>query len=184
MSTVGNNILNRRKGLGMTQEELAKRMGYKSKSTINKIELGINDIPQSKIVKFAEVLGTTPAQLMGWENDNSMWSKEIFARNLQYYMDKSGKNQKEMAQIVGVSASAFNDWVKCKKYPRIDKIEMLANYFGILKSDLIEDKEKNISTDEMHLTDGEKALLDLFNQVPAESQQMVLEMIRIALKKK
>lgn len=72
MSTVGDNILNRRRELGLTQEELAKRMGYKSKSTINKIEMGINDIPQSKIAKFAEVLNTTPAHLMGWdEEDNS-----------------------------------------------------------------------------------------------------------------
>lgn len=70
MSTVGENILRLRKRLGLTQEELAKRMGYKSKSTINKIELGINDIPQSKIVQFSEVLGTTPAHLMGWEEDN------------------------------------------------------------------------------------------------------------------
>lgn len=69
MSTVGENILLMRKQLGLTQEELAKRMGYKSKSTINKIELGINDIPQSKIVQFAEVLGTTPAHLMGWKDD-------------------------------------------------------------------------------------------------------------------
>ena len=67
MSTVGNNIMAMRKRLGITQEELAKKMGYKSKSTINKIEMGINDIPQSKIAKFAEVLGTTPAFLMGWE---------------------------------------------------------------------------------------------------------------------
>lgn len=51
----------------MTQEELASKLGYKSKSTINKIELGINDIPQSKVVKFAEALDTTPAVLMGWE---------------------------------------------------------------------------------------------------------------------
>jgi transcriptional regulator with XRE-family HTH domain len=56
--------------LGLTQEDLAKMMGYKSKSTINKIELGINDIPQSKIVQFAEVLGTTPAELMGWKEDD------------------------------------------------------------------------------------------------------------------
>ena len=67
MSTVGQNILAMRKQLGWTQEELASKMGHKSKSTINKIELGINDIPQSKIVKFADVLGTTPAYLMGWE---------------------------------------------------------------------------------------------------------------------
>ena len=71
MSTVGDNIAWMRKRLGWTQEELAVKMGYKSKSTINKIELGINDIPQSKIVRFAEVLGTTPAQLMGWEEENS-----------------------------------------------------------------------------------------------------------------
>ena len=69
MSTVGDNISIIRKRLGLTQEELANKMGYKSKSTINKIELGINDIPQSKIVKFAEVLGTTPATLMGWDEE-------------------------------------------------------------------------------------------------------------------
>ena len=71
MSTVGENILLMRKRLGWTQEELAKRMGYKSKSTINKIELGINDIPQSKIVQFADVLGTTPAHLMGWNDEET-----------------------------------------------------------------------------------------------------------------
>ena len=76
MSTVGENISLIRKQLGWTQEELALRMGYKSKSTINKIELGINDIPQSKIVKFAEVLGTTPAQLMGWEEEEKASPEE------------------------------------------------------------------------------------------------------------
>ena len=76
MSTVGENILLMRKRLGWTQEELATKMGYKSKSTINKIEMGINDIPQSKIVKFAEVLGTTPAHLMGWNDEVENTSPE------------------------------------------------------------------------------------------------------------
>ena len=76
MSTVGENILLMRKRLGWTQEELATKMGYKSKSTINKIELGINDIPQSKIVKFADVLGTTPAHLMGWNDEEENNSPE------------------------------------------------------------------------------------------------------------
>lgn len=76
MSTVGENILLMRKRLGWTQEELATKMGYKSKSTINKIELGINDIPQSKIVKFADVLGTTPAHLMGWNDEEENLSPE------------------------------------------------------------------------------------------------------------
>ena len=76
MSTVGENILRMRKRLGWTQEELATKMGYKSKSTINKIELGINDIPQSKIVQFAEVLGTTPAHLMGWNDEENTSPEE------------------------------------------------------------------------------------------------------------
>ena len=89
MSTIGNNILRIRKSLGLTQEELANRMGYKSKSTINKIELGINDIPQSKIVQFAEVLGTTPAELMGWneEDKNSSPTEESLTEGEKVLID-------------------------------------------------------------------------------------------------
>lgn len=68
------------------------------------------------------------------------WSKTIFAKNLRKYMLQSGKNQKELAEVVGVSAPTFNEWINGKKYPRIDKIQKLADYFGILKSDLIEEK--------------------------------------------
>lgn len=67
MSTIGDNIKKRRLELDMTQEELALLMGYKTKSSINKIELGVADIPQSKIVKFAQVLHTSVGALMGWE---------------------------------------------------------------------------------------------------------------------
>jgi len=70
----------------------------------------------------------------------AIWSKEVFAKNLRYYMERKGISQKELAEIVGVSAPTVNDWLKAKKYPRIDKIEIMANYFGILKSDLIEEK--------------------------------------------
>ena len=70
----------------------------------------------------------------------SIGNREVFAKNLLYYLEKSGRTQIEIAEIVGVSKSTFNDWVKGKKYPRIDKIEKLAIYFGILKSDLIEEK--------------------------------------------
>lgn len=59
-------IRQRREELGMSQEELAKKLGYKSRSTIAKIEKGENDITQTKIAAFAKVLQTTPGQLMGW----------------------------------------------------------------------------------------------------------------------
>ena len=67
-------------------------------------------------------------------------NREVFAKNLAYYVERSGKTQKEISEIVGVSTSTFNDWMKAKKYPRIDKIEILADFFKILKSDLIEEK--------------------------------------------
>lgn len=72
----------------------------------------------------------------------NLGNKEVMAKNLKYYVARSGKTQKEIAAVVGVAPSTFNDWLKAKKYPRIDKIEILAEYFGILKSDLIEDKPR------------------------------------------
>lgn len=59
-------IKSRREELNMSQDELAKKLGYRSRSSINKIEKGINDIPQSKILAFAIALNTTPEYLMGW----------------------------------------------------------------------------------------------------------------------
>ncbi|MDD6332313.1 MAG: helix-turn-helix transcriptional regulator [Clostridium sp.] len=60
------NIRARRLQLGFTQSELAKKLGYADKSAIAKIEKGMVDLPQSKIKAFADVLETTPAELMGW----------------------------------------------------------------------------------------------------------------------
>jgi transcriptional regulator with XRE-family HTH domain len=68
-TNIGSRIMERRQQLGLTQEELAFRMGYKTKSAINKIELGINDVSQSKVVKFAESLHTSVAYLMGWNDE-------------------------------------------------------------------------------------------------------------------
>lgn len=68
MLQVGERIRECREKLGMTQDELAQATGYKSRSSINKIEKGGNDLPQSKIVLFAKTLNTTPAYLMGWED--------------------------------------------------------------------------------------------------------------------
>lgn len=58
-----------REKLGMSQSDLAIKMGYKSKSAISKVELGERDINQSLVVKYAMALNTTPAYLMGWEDE-------------------------------------------------------------------------------------------------------------------
>ena len=64
---IGQRIKQRREELGISQEELAKKAGYKSRSSINKIEVDGRGLPQSKIVLIAKALETTPAALMGWD---------------------------------------------------------------------------------------------------------------------
>jgi repressor LexA len=113
---------------------------------------------------------------------SSIGNKEVFAMNLAKYLHRSGKSQREMAEIVGVSSSTFNEWMMAKKYPRMDKIEFMANYFGILKSDLIEKEEdKKSSSDELQLTEGEKAFIRLLRRVPAADKPIVIERILSAL---
>lgn len=72
---------------------------------------------------------------------SGLGNKEIMAKNIQFYMDKYGKSRQDMCDALGVKYTTFTDWVKGNSYPRIDKIELMANYFGISKSDLVEEKD-------------------------------------------
>lgn len=74
---------------------------------------------------------------------SNIGNKETMAKNIVFYLDKTGESQVEMAEIVGVAKSTFNDWVKARKYPRIDKIEIMANHWRIKMSDLIEEQIDN-----------------------------------------
>lgn len=65
---IGRTIRNRRIELGMSQEELAYKCGYKSKSSINKMEMGVQGLTQSKIATIAAALDTTPGYIMGWDD--------------------------------------------------------------------------------------------------------------------
>ena len=70
---------------------------------------------------------------------SNLGNKEIMAKNILYYMDKHHKTRNEMCEALGVKYTTFTDWVKGNSYPRIDKIELMANYFGISKADLVEE---------------------------------------------
>ena len=71
---------------------------------------------------------------------SNIGNKETMAKNLKYYIAKSGKDRRELSEIWGFPYSTVTEWINGKKYPRIDRIEVMAEYFGILKSDLIEEK--------------------------------------------
>ena len=71
---------------------------------------------------------------------SNIGNKETMSKNLKYYIERSGKDRRELAEIWGFPYSTITEWINGKKYPRIDRIEVMADYFGILKSDLIEEK--------------------------------------------
>ena len=99
---------------------------------------------------------------------SDLGNKEIFAKNLKYYLNYYQTDRNTICSALDIPASTFSDWLNAKKYPRIDKLELLANYFNIKKSDLIEDKYKNQNFDELDvlfdknkniLTDYDKTLI-------------------------
>ena len=69
----------------------------------------------------------------------SLGNKETMARNIKKYLVVTRKDQAEVCKDLSFPETTFSGWVNAKNYPRIDKIEMMANYFGVEKSDLIED---------------------------------------------
>ena len=125
---------------------------------------------------------------------SSIGNKEIFSKNLKYYIEKSGKDRRELSEIWGFPYSTVTEWVNGKKYPRIDRIEIMADYFGILKSDLIEQKteehremqQKNSILTDITVrmrTDKEFcSLIEGINQLNPEQMASVKQIVSVMLK--
>ena len=77
--------------------------------------------------------------------------KYIFSKNLREQLSKHGKTQADLVSDLKLSSSTVSDWTNGKKYPRMDKVQLIADYLGIYKSDLIEEKT-NIQNNETELT--------------------------------
>ena len=69
-----------------------------------------------------------------------MDNKDIFSRNLRYQMEINGKSRQDISDALGISYFTVTSWVNGSKYPRMNKVEQLAKYFGVLISDLVEEK--------------------------------------------
>ena len=121
---------------------------------------------------------------------SNLGNKEIMAKNIRYYMDKYDKTRQEMCDALGVKYTTFTDWVKGNSYPRIDKIELMANYFGITKADLVEEHSDNQDTEQYYLDPDArdmaqfifenpeyKVLFDASRKVKKEDIEFVKQMI-------
>jgi repressor LexA len=107
----------------------------------------------------------------------ALGNKEILSKNLKYYIERSGKDRRELANTWGFPYSTVTDWINGKKYPRIDRIEIMADYFGILKSDLIEEKEKPTVKDD-GLSEELKELIEHLKTLPEDKIQMLLQVAK------
>ena len=138
---IGDRIKQRRIELGMSQQELATAMGYTSKSTINKIELGKNDVSQSKVVKFSKVLNTTPSYLMDWDlddenNDVSDYSKENneyieIGQRIKKCRLNLNKSQLDLASSLGIERSTLQKYEAGKRAIPITVLKELSIIFSV-----------------------------------------------------
>jgi repressor LexA len=104
-----------------------------------------------------------------------MDNKEIFSRNLRYQMDLNQKTRQDICVALGISYFTVTSWVNGSKYPRMDKVEMLAKYFGCKKSDLIEEKK---TTANDGLSEGQRMLIDFAKSVPEDKADMILRVMK------
>ena len=96
-------------------------------------------------------------------------NRRIFANNLRKLLDERGLQAKDLIEVTGASQASISEWLNARKYPRIDKIERLANFFKVKKSDLIEDPTQ---------TEAERKIKELtrkFNLLADAEKQQALD---------
>lgn len=112
-------------------------------------------------------------------------NKKVFAKNLNYYLTTRGKTQNDLVRDLEITASTVSDWANGKKYPRVDKMQMLADYFGILKSDLTEEHQASELTDDIELQEYLEELKNrsemrmLFSLAKGATKEDVMQAVKI-----
>lgn len=92
--------------------------------------------------------------------------KKIFAKNLRHYLDRENKTQKEVADAIGVSPQTFNTWLQMVALPRMGKVQAVADYFGVNKSDLLEDKGTQEEDNSYYIDEEAKELAQFLFKNP------------------
>lgn len=110
---------------------------------------------------------------------NDLGNKEIFAKNLKRYLNTKGLTAKDLATVLEIPYTTVANWIQGNSYPRIDKIEMMANYFGISKSYLVEDPANIREREIQKMFHNRPELRDLFIAVEDCSEETIRQIIKI-----
>lgn len=124
---------------------------------------------------------------MNGKNDSNLGNKTVFSENLKYYLSISGEAQRDIAKVAGVSEGTICDWIKLRTYPRMDKIQLLAEHWGIQMSDLVEkrsvdnqyylQKEIKAIADELTRNPELLKLFQKYKKLSPENQEIIKAMI-------
>lgn len=109
---------------------------------------------------------------------SDLGNKKVMAKNIKYYMDSRGITRNKICDDLHIKYTTFSDWINAKTYPRIDKVEMLANYFKISKSDLVEDSSLSrhaVSTDTINFQPRVGVKIPILGEVVAGTPISAIE---------
>lgn len=109
---------------------------------------------------------------------NAEENKKIMAANIQRYMDQRGITRQQLCDALDIKYTTLRDWLKGITYPRIGKVEAMANYFGCEKSDLIEDKKEQPTVQDDGLTENQRKLMQFAKSVPEDKAAMILQVMK------
>ena len=114
---------------------------------------------------------------MSANDEVSKRAREVFSRNLKIHMARMGISQTDIAERLNVSSSTTSDWVNANKYPRVNKMQELADYLGVRISDLREEAPSTKNDD----TGRTSEFIWLFNQLSENEQEIITKQIKAIL---
>ena len=161
----------------MSQEELAKKIGYKSKSSINKIELGFRVLTQSKIKTIADALDTTPSYIMGWDEEASRneWASK-FRDSVMQILNNADPADLEAA---GISVQEIEEELSGSDSISLVTACAIADELGESLDSLLGHTPKEMIKAALQQEDGQTAeIIELLLDLPAYRQQEALSYLR------
>lgn len=104
--------------------------------------------------------------------DNNLGNKETFARNLKRLMEQNDISRIQLCGALGLKYTTLTDWLNAKTYPRIDAIQLLANYFKVSKADLVE--ELNPQQEDFFISELEKSIIKAWRKASEKDRAIIV----------
>lgn len=108
-------------------------------------------------------------------------NKEVMSRNITRLMNEKGIIAADICRDLDIKANTFSDWIHAKTYPRIDKIELMSRYFGVNKSELVEENYREFKADIPVVKPEYIELVDKYSKLSASQQKIILDTINAFL---